>query len=346
MEQTRTMENKLLWSAGARYSHHRIPGIVVTERGTVIVYCEARTDCDDWAWMDILIQRSTDGGKTFQEPILLCEGSSRHPTVNNPVMIVGKGGVLHFLYCVDYTVNGGGIFYRRSTDDGVTWSLPKEISDVCMPEFHQALAVGPGHGLCLRNGTLIAPVWMVPVSAGVPLNAHVPSVLGCVYSTDGGDHWQMGEILPDAENVPSPNETSLAELADGRVLFNIRNAPGKRAVSCSDTGYSGWSVPTLHPALTDPACYGGMAEIFGDEGATIYFANCNHPQKRRNVTLWKSVNGGTDWIPMCIDPSGGGYVDVAVDSKRGLIDIVYELNGGQEVRLVRLPEENFLPDEK
>ena len=175
MAQNRIYENKILWEADALYSHHRIPGAVVTERGTLIVYCEARTACSDWALMDILMQRSTDGGISFEPPIWLCEGAIRHNTVNNPVMIVGQGGVLHLLYCVDYTVRGGGIYYRRSTDDGLTWSVPRDLSMACRPEFHQVLAPGPGHGLCLQNGVLIG--------AG-PVRQLCRAVEGCVIEED------------------------------------------------------------------------------------------------------------------------------------------------------------------
>ena len=41
-----------------------IPGIVVTEKGTVVASCEARTSgSGDWGTIDILLRRSTDGGR-------------------------------------------------------------------------------------------------------------------------------------------------------------------------------------------------------------------------------------------------------------------------------------------
>ena len=70
---TDARSTKMLWSAGRakgeerEYSHHRIPGVVVTKKDTVIVYCEARTNIknskypnttNDWNLMDIYIQRS------------------------------------------------------------------------------------------------------------------------------------------------------------------------------------------------------------------------------------------------------------------------------------------------
>lgn len=46
---------------------YRIPGIVVTNRGTVLAYCEARTDTRaDWGEIEIHLRRSTDGGKNWR----------------------------------------------------------------------------------------------------------------------------------------------------------------------------------------------------------------------------------------------------------------------------------------
>ena len=46
------INTSLVWSPtsdGGRYPRHRIPGIVVTRRGTVIVYCEARTGITEYS---------------------------------------------------------------------------------------------------------------------------------------------------------------------------------------------------------------------------------------------------------------------------------------------------------
>ena len=62
-------KNRLLWSADEKYTNHRIPGMIVTEKGTLLAYCEARTAANDWALMDIMLQRSEDEGESFGEPI-------------------------------------------------------------------------------------------------------------------------------------------------------------------------------------------------------------------------------------------------------------------------------------
>ena len=121
-------------------ARYRIPGIVVTTKGTVLAYCEARkNDSKDWGEIEVHLRRSTDGGKTWLpsqhiahqadriegNPHRKDSAGSKEQTVNNPVAIVDREtGAIEFLYCVNYA----HCFSMRSTDDGVTWSQPVEIT--------------------------------------------------------------------------------------------------------------------------------------------------------------------------------------------------------------------------
>jgi sialidase-1 len=143
------LEKTDLFEAGkGGHKLYRIPGLVVTARGTVLAYCEARKHTGlDWDDIEILLRRSTDGGKTWspprtlprpegkleRNPVALAnpELARRAPLVregqiafNNPVAIADRGGAVHFLYCVDYY----RCFYLRSDDDGATFSKPVEIT--------------------------------------------------------------------------------------------------------------------------------------------------------------------------------------------------------------------------
>src|SRR4051812_17246360 len=124
------------------YAHYRIPGIVVTARGSLLAYCEARKDIrGDWGTIDVLLRRSSDGGKTWDAPRKIVtppKGVGKNPvalrqkladpdevTVNNPVAIVDRrGGAIHFLYCVEYA----RCYHMRSDDDGLTFSAPVDIT--------------------------------------------------------------------------------------------------------------------------------------------------------------------------------------------------------------------------
>ena len=328
---------KRIWEPDETYTHHRIPGIFITSKGTVIIYNEARRDGSDWAHMDIYLQRSEDQGETFGEPIYIAYGSEQYKTVNNPVMLEDALGRLHMLYLKDYSINGGGAWQRTSLDDGKTWSEPKEITAFIAPEIHNAFAFGPGHGIRTKDGMLIVPVWMVPKSANVPLDDHWPSVLSTFCSTDNGETWFIGEIIGSVggalyPGVVYPNESVAAETSDGRIIMSVRSFNHYRALTYSETGYSGWSKLEARRELIDPCCFGSIIKYDGlNGGYALLSVNCADEHDRVNVTVRVSFDDGKTWgIKRTIDADRGGYVDIAADEKNGYIYVLYENKGGGE----------------
>ena len=79
-------------------ARYRIPGIVVTAKGTALAYSEARKNGSaDWGEIEIHLRRSTDGGKTWEASRHIAhhgarlegnprkaEGGEHEQTVNNP----------------------------------------------------------------------------------------------------------------------------------------------------------------------------------------------------------------------------------------------------------------------
>ena len=337
-----------LWRGGEDYVRHRIPGMIVTNKGTLIVYNEARQAGDDWALMDILMQRSEDCGKTFSEPMILARGNDEHRTVNNPVMMQDKNGRIHFLYCEDYTVNGGRALRRYSDDDGITWSEPIDVTEFTNPEFHNAWAFGPGHGIATKDGTLVVPVWMVPKYHEVPIHSHDPSVISTFYSKDNGETWAVGDILDTNSRILSPNETVAALTSDGGVYLNIRFKGYCRAKAYSENGYSAWRDYAPDYSLPDPQCFGSVAVYDdGEYPYTLIFANCAVKSGRHHVTVRASTDDGKTYpVSKLIDAERGGYVEVAVDSKAKLIYVLYENKFGETDHLATFNYEWLTGDSK
>lgn len=319
-----------LWEPDEVYSNHRIPGMIVTNKGTILVYCEARRDASDWALMDILLQRSEDHGVTFSEKTVLAAGTEEHKTVNNPVMMQDKNGRIHFLYCEDYATQGGRVLRCFSDDDGLTWSAPIDITEFTMPHFRNAFALGPGHGITLLDGTLLVPVWMVPKYYEEHISSHIPSVLSTFYSKDLGETWAMGEILGTYQEVLSPNETEAALTSDGRVYLNIRHMGHNRVKAYSCTGYSGWTQYVPDYKLKDAKCFGSVvAYDDGEHPYSLIFANCACQKARKEVTVRISTdNGQTYPVSRMIDADRGGYVETAADPAEKLIYVLYENDKG------------------
>ena len=337
------MTNRIFWEQDNNYKRLRIPGMTVTRKGTVLAYFEARREAGDWSDMDILLYRSTDRGESFSAPVKLAAGSPEHPTVNNPVMVEDKDGVLHFIYMEDYTIRGGGIFHRTSTDDGITWSERTEITAYANPDFHNAFALGPGHGIRASDGTLLFTCWMVPKHYKSAEKSHNPSVLSTFYSRDNGKTWQLGEILPEVYGLFSPNEAEIAQLPDGRIYLNCRICGFEyRGRAYSKTGFSDWTGYEADTSLPDPHCFASTITYALSDGREILlFSNCASKSSRKNVTLSGSFDGGKKWeLCRMIDESNGGYVEMNTDGK--YIYILYEHNAGEKMSFVRLTEKDIV----
>ena len=324
-----------LWAADGTYSNHRIPGMLVTDRGTLLVYCEARRSAGDWALMDILLQRSTDGGEHFDAPLVLASGTEQHPTVNNPVMMQDKNGRIHLLYCEDYSTKGGRVLRRYSDDDGLSWSAPIDITHFTAPQDRTCFALGPGHGICLANGTLLVPVWLVPACYDLPSRKHGPAVVTTFTSRDNGESWQLGDLLWTNAQIVSPNETTAAELSDGRVYLNIRSQAGYRAHAYSVDGSTNWQNYGPDLTLNDARCCGSVTTLDGGDGRMLLFGNCAS-HERDHVTVRASLDGGSTWpIARLIDETRGGYVEIAADPQSGRIYLLYEEDYGAKCHLAR-----------
>lgn len=326
------------------YKVYHIPGVVVTAKGTVLAWCEARkraAGVSDWDDIRILLRRSTDDGRTWSAPRSIADvpgPKTKNPsalkmknvdpndvTYNNPVLIADRNGAVHMLFCLEYM----RCFYQRSDDDGLTWTTPVEIT-AAFEGFRKGhdwkvLATGPNHGIQLRSGRLLSPVW---ISAGTGSNGHHPSVTGTIYSDDHGATWHAGDIaVPTNETWIDPNETTAAELSDGRVMLNVRSESkaNRRLVTVSPDGATGWSTPRFDDALLEPICMGSLIRYdFGGQ-KLLLFSNPSNLEKakgkavpggyrdRKNLSVKLSRDDGQTWVlNKTLEPGPSMYSDLAV----------------------------------
>ncbi len=330
------------------YDLYRIPGLVVTAKGTVIVYCEARQRAgSDWGPIDLVMRRSTDGGKTFSLPVKIADvpgPKTKNPvaldqklavegevTYNNPVMIAEPDGRLHLLFCLEYM----RCFITHSCDDGETWCPPEEITKAFEPyraEYDwKVLATGPGHGVAMTSGRLVVPVWL---STGTGGHAHRPSAVSVIVSDDHGQSWMRGPLIVGTTvETPNPSETIAAELSDGSLLLSIRNESmrHRRLVTRSTNGFDGWSTPAFHSDLFEPICMASLLGVRQDNRVQLIHVGpdssdaappappANEVVKgsgkslpRRNLSLQSSDDDGRTWSPrVALEPGVSGYSDLA-----------------------------------
>ena len=311
----------------------RIPGIICTKNGVLITYCEQRHgEGGDWAVIDIVMHTSYDNGMTWSDEKIIVH--SQGHTINNPVMIVSSDNTIHFMWFKEYE----RAFYQKSCDDGKTFTEPVEITDV-FEKFRplydwKCIAAGPGHGICLKNGQLVVPVWLASE------RTHIPSVSSSIFSNDNGKTWEIGKILYSDDVLINPNETCAAELSDSKVLFNYRNMAlnHKRAIGVSGNVETELEYLGFDEALLDAWCFASLTSCTYNAKHTVFFSNCNHDTTDRyHLTIRASQDDCKTWNDGIEIAPWAGYSDICV--KDDYLYCYFELveEGNMSLKVVKIP---------
>ncbi|MCB1089697.1 MAG: exo-alpha-sialidase, partial [Verrucomicrobiae bacterium] len=179
------------------------------------------------------------------------------------------------------------------------------------------------------------PVWLAYGKNG----DHHPSMTGTIVSDDHGATWKAGDIaVPNTGEFADPNETSVVELSDGRVMLNTRSVSkaSRRLVTTSADGVTGWSEPKFDSALWEPICMAGIVAHPGQPG-TLLFSNPHSLKfddagkevpggrgKREKLSIKLSHDDGATWAAnRLLEDGPSAYSDLAVASD-GTVLCFYE----------------------
>jgi len=261
----------------------------------------------------------TDGGETWGEQQVVWHDEGN--TCGNPCPVVEMETGTIWLFstwnlgkdclrelCRGLSKDTRRVFVIRSDDDGVTWSKSKEITDDVKKENWAWYATGPCNGIQLtqrlHKGRLVIPCNHSTMGAQ-EWCSHV------IYSDDHGASWKIG----GQPSKPNHNESTVAELSDGRLMLNMRgpgrsrNAPTNvRLVSVSDDGGESWSEPYGDQALPEPKCQGSLLRYEHEGKVYLLFSNPATRDTRTNLTVRLSKDGGETWpISRAIQPGFCAY---------------------------------------
>ncbi|MFD9076486.1 sialidase family protein [Streptomyces lasiicapitis] len=332
------------------YDTFRIPAVVRTDRGTLLAFAEGRrASASDTGNIDVVLRRSTDGGCTWGPLAVVAAGNG--DTRGNPAPVVDPrtGRVVLLTSYNSGAVTEGQImrgevtaaqsrrvFVQSSRDDGRSFSLPREITSAVKLPHWRWYATGPGHAVALTHGRyagrLVVPANHSAAPApGSSDNGQEPKYYGghALYSDDHGRSWHIGFVDDTYDGEHNSNESSAAQLPDGRLYLSSRDqhgvAVGNRLDSYSSDGGRTLSRPyAVQPTLNDvPVVQASVLQASGWSGSLL-FSGPSVPTARQAMALWRSRDAGRTFTKLLtLSQDRAGYSDL-VEVGPGLVGVLYE----------------------
>jgi sialidase-1 len=163
--------------------------------------------------------------------------------------------------------------------------------------------VGPGGAIQDKKGRLIAPAWKV-----------APFGVFTIYSDDHGKTWKRGQLVP-GDGVDTGDENQLVELADGRILVDIRQPGGPhRWLATSSDGGQTWSQRLSGETVTPVACaiQRFTLKSAGDDRNRILWTGPKGPGRAKLVIRTSYDEGKSFTNERQISNSHAAYSDLTI----------------------------------
>ena len=314
----------------------RIPAICCLPDGTLLITCDRRkyNESDLPEDIDIVSRRSTDNGRTWNDPVTIAQGNGRKHGYGDAALVVCSNGDVVCAF-----VGGNGLFASsesdpirsyicRSTDGGRSWSQPKDITaqlwgsqasnTVCRD--YRASFFGSGNGLRLTRGQHAGRIMFAAAMCRKGSNTLDNFV---VYSDDNGHTWNVSERA-----YSGGDEAKLMELTDGRVLISVRQS-GARGYNHSSNGGVSWGTQGRWESMKTNACNGDILRLAAtDRGDSrnILLHSIPNSMDRRDVSIFVSYDEGATWQDPVLLFDGPSVYSSLTLLKNGSVGVFLEEN--------------------
>jgi hypothetical protein len=271
-------------------------------------------------FVDVLVNRSTDGGLTWQPAVVVAKGNGIAGALDKNWTTCDNTPTSPFFgHCyTEFDVGATNLILNStSTDGGLTWGPP-------VPTANHDIGIG-GQPLVQPNGRVVVPIVGETNNEGVILPANQPFNQKSYISTDGGKSWSATVIISRSPiHVPQGIRATIplpsAEVDASGTVYDVwsdcRFQTGcflnDLVLSTSKDGIH-WTQPALIPIdpigrhvdhfipglAVDRTTSGSSAHL----ALTFYFfghingvtGNCQTLTCQLQVGFIDSVNGGQSW---------------------------------------------------
>ena len=274
----------------------RFPNIVISNKGNIIA---------SWGKKNVVIRKSLDSGKTYQEKKIITPGIH-----GGGLTVDCKTGEI--ILFSQSTHPPSDILVYKSSDEGDTWSKDNIKINLDhnknLPQLHMS-----EKGICLTGktfaGRLIRPARVYGKNNdGYNL---------AIYSDDNGKNFLSSNQFP----IMGSGEGAIVELNNGTLYYTSRKhffsesdeITFNRYSAISFDGGQTWKEPNLSKILPDGPRYrglerkgssfsghfglmSGLAKVDNEKHDILIYSNVDSKSHiRKNLTVWASFDGGKSW---------------------------------------------------
>lgn len=339
------------YSGLSDYHAFRIPTLIKAKK-SLLAFAEGRKNStSDFGDIDVVFRRSMDMGKSWEPLQVLYDLDTM--AVQNPVPIyVAKENKIVFLFNTtslsehdvlnkDYgPEEERKAFLTSSLDEGKTWQSPKDITRHVKLKSWRWHALGPVHGIQLQHGKH-AERLVVPVAISIE-KGNKAYCMALIYSDDSGESWNIGAVDENLADLVRANETTIAELSDGRIYVNTRDHTGgsdkkNRGETFSLDGGLTFQEPIVESdKFPSPIVQAALL----DWNEKLLFSTPSTPNKRENLVVMVSEDNAEIWkVLFKVHDGFSAYSDmVRLDDET--LGVIYETDEYKKIRFKRIKLNN------
>ncbi len=330
-----------------QYRQYRIPGMIVTNDGTIITTYDGRkTVADLPSNIDNIVRISKDGGATWRDQVVARAGA--YPRAyGDPAMGYNPETNRVFRFYSGSVTTGffAGAVGTSATDPAVVQNLMSYSDD--NGETWTDVNITEGTKNPAWAGTFVSSGMTTFISTGpykgrmvaqYVLRVGGQNGLASAWTDDNGATWHYG----DATALGFADENKTAATSDGNLLLNLR-AGGLRKRAISTDGGQSYGPITSDPALVDPADNGSITRVYPKLPASdpkskwMISTNNNDSQIRMNTTIRLSCDDGQTWPIAKVLETGASAYSTADMLNADTVAVLYERKGYANITFASFP---------
>ncbi|MDO5553303.1 MAG: sialidase family protein [Planctomycetia bacterium] len=194
-------------------------------------------DSNDHAPSYLAARRSSDNGTTWTDADeIALDNEGKGNTMSVSLLRLANDEIAMF-YLVREHPGDCRPYMRISKDECQTWG----DRILCFPDESYS-GVNNDRVIQLGNGKLIMPIGRHKFLGPDEYNFEWTADVFCMISDDNGRTWAMGDLVDNPDKVMY-QEPGVVELADGRLLMNIRTGSGSQYFAWSEDEGQHWTTP-------------------------------------------------------------------------------------------------------